>query len=461
MSMSNGFVDILLSQKSESNRMKLLAKYDADSVMKIVCAFLNNDGGWVVVGVADDGTRTDIDVPNVVADIQQNAVQQIKPLPLVYVHEEEYQDGDVALVTVLKGGLPPYSYQSSYYTIAGNAIVKPDVDEMNLLIRRSMNSFSSWEKSTCIDAEWEDLNEELMREVVDEGLKRGRLDVHDNTPEKFLGHLQLTDAPFVKNGAIALFGLEAFRFLPQSKMRIQVMFGGKTASQYEDTIVMKGNLMELSEQAKDYFQHRLPMVSEFHREEWSRKDYIEYPQAVLDEAVTNALIHRDMSDTTGEVNVFIYSDRIEVINPGTMPENLVKRKNKVLPHVSLPRNPLMAEVFYINGKMEKTGRGLKLIHDQMSELKRKLPEWECGEGKTKLTIYRVPIVIKLNDRVAKFLSTKKVGDSFSKQDYLTYWSHAISDGTAKNDLQSMVNSSLCKQEGSGPITKYIVTSVDY
>ena len=291
-------------------------------------------------------------------------------------------------------------------------------------------------------------------------MKRGRLDVRNDTPEKLLGHLYLADVSYVKNGAVALFGLETLRFLPQSKMRIQVMLGGKIANQYEDTAVMDGNLMELSKWAKDYFQHRLPMVSEFHREKWSRKDYIEYPQAVLDEAVTNALIHRDMSDASGEVTVFIYSDRIEIVNPGTMPDNLVKRKNKVLPHVSSPRNPLMAEIFYIDGKMEKTGRGLKLIHDQMNELKRKLPEWECSNGNTKLTIYRVPNMVRLNDRVAKFLSTRKVGDSFSKQDYLRHWGHEISDGTAKNDLLSMVNSRLCRREDSGPTTKYVVLAKD-
>ena len=460
MNTNDGFIDTLLSQKNEGVRVRLLAKYDAESVMKIVCAFLNNEGGWIIVGITEDGLRTDIDAPNVATDIQKNAIQKIKPLPLVYVHDEEYQGGKVVLVTVMKGGLPPYSYDFSYYTIAGDAIIKPGADEINLLIRRSLSSFSSWEKSICLDAEWDDLDAKLMQNVIDEGLASGRLNVSNATPERLLGHLQLTDAPYVKNGAMALFGLETLRFLPQSKMRIQVMLGGKTADQYEDSVVLEGNLMELSNRAKDYFMRRLPMVSEFHREEWDRKDYIEYPQAVLDEAVTNALIHRDMSDTIGEVIVFIYADRIEIINPGTMPDNLVKRKNKVLSHVSSPRNPLMAEVFYIDGKMEKTGRGLKLIHDQMNELKRKLPEWECAEGKTKLTIYRVPNVVRLNDRATKFLSTKKVGDCFSKQDYLEYWNHKISDGTAKNDLQSMVNGALCKQEGSGPTTKYIVISTN-
>lgn len=457
---NNGFIEALLSQKDESVRLRLLSEYDAEKVMRIVCAFLNNDGGWIVVGVSEDGAKTGVEVETVVADIQRNAVQRIKPLPLVYIHAEDYQNGKVVLVTVMKGGLPPYSFDSSYYTMVGDQIVKPNTDEVNLLIRRSMASSSSWEKSTCLDAEWEDLNEELMQEVVAEGLRRGRLDSRNDSPEKLLGNLQLVDNPNVKNGAMTLFGIEAVRFLPQSRMRIQVMLGGKAASQYEDTVVMEGNLLELSKRANDYFMHRLPLVSEFHREEWDRKDYTEYPQDVLDEAVTNALIHRDMSDSTGEVLVFIYADRIEVINPGTMPDNLVKKKNVVQPHVSSPRNPLMAEIFYVDGKMEKTGRGLKLIHDQMNDLRRKLPEWECMDGRTKLTIYRTPNVIRLNARITEFIATKKVGSSFSKQDYLQYWDHKISDPTAKNDLQQMVIACLCRKDGSGPTTRYVVLAND-
>ena len=453
---NNGFIETLLSQKDESARLRLLAEYNAETVMRIVCAFLNNDGGWIVIGASEDGTRTGVDVEVVVADIQRNAVQRIKPLPLLYIHAEDYQDGKVVLVTVMKGGLPPYSFDSSYYTMVGDQVVKPNTDEVNLLIRRSMTSSSSWEKSTCLDAEWEDLNANLMHEVVSKGLERGRLDERNNTPEKLLGNLQLVDTPNVKNGAMALFGQEVSRFLPQSRMRIQVMLGGKAANQYEDTVVMGGNLLELSKRASDYFLNRLPMVSEFHHEEWDRKDYSEYPQDVLDEAVTNALIHRNMSDTTGEVLVFIYADRIEVINPGTMPENLIKKKNVVQPHVSTPRNPLMAEIFYVDGKMEKTGRGLKLIHDQMNDLKRKLPEWECMDGKTKLTIYRTPNIVRLNARVTEYIATKKVGGSFSKQDYLQYWNYKISDPTAKNDLQQMVNADLCRKDGSGPATRYIV-----
>ena len=455
---SNGytFIDVLLSQRGSNVRMKLLATYHAETVMQTVCAYLNNEGGWIIVGLSDKGIRTAIDTHSTVDDIQRNATQKIKPLPLVYVHEEEYQDGKVVLVTVMKGGLPPYSYDSVFYTEVGDMIVRPNADGVNLLMRQSMMTIASWEKSTCLDAEWEDLDSKLMHEVVSEGLKRGRLDSRNDTPEKLLGNLRLIDTPNVMNGAMTMFGVEVFRFLPQSKLRIQVMLGGKGAEQYEDTAVMEGNLFELLKQTQDYFQHRLPMVSAFHKGEWDRKDYTEYPHDVLDEAVTNALIHRDMSETASEILIFIYADRMEIINPGEMPSNLVKKKNLVQPHISTPRNPLMAELFYVDGKMEKTGRGLKLIHDQMNDLKRKLPEWESADGRTKLTIYRTPNVIKLNDRVMEFIPTKKAGEKFSKQDYLQFFGFRISDRTAKNDIQLMENSQLCEKDGSGPSTKYIV-----
>lgn len=452
----NTFIDALLSQKGGNVRLKLMAEYDAEIIMQTICAYLNNEGGWIVVGVAKGGARTAIDMDKVLEDIQRNTTQKIKPLPLVYVHEENYRDGMVVLVTVMKGGLPPYSYNSVYYIEQEDEIVRPDSDKVNLLLRKSMTMVSSWEKSTCLDAEWEDLNPELLKEVFDNGIRKGRTYLLDKSPEKFLGNLGLIDTPFVKNGAMALFGLEVCRFLPQCRVRIQVMLRGVGADQYEDIVVMEGNLLELSKQVNDYFRNRLPMVGEFHREEWDRKEYSEYPQAVLDEAVTNALIHRDMSDTVGEILIFIYKDRIEIINPGEMPENLVKRKNMVQTHISTLRNPQMAEVFYIDGKMEKTGRGLTLIHDRMNELNRRLPEWEVAGGRTKLTIYRTPRVVRLNERVEKFVATMKSGDTFSRRDYLQFWNFEISDGTAKNDLQQMQDNNLCRKEGAGPSTRYVI-----
>lgn len=62
----------------------------------------------------------------------------------------------------------------------------------------------------------------------------------------------------------------------------------------------------------------------------------------------------------------------------------------------------------------------------------------------------------LNARATEFISRMKAGSTFSKQDYLQYWNHKISDPTTKNDIQQLVSSQLCRKDGSGPTTKYVV-----
>ena len=69
---------------------------------------------------------------------------------------------------------------------------------------------------------------------------------------------------------------------------------------------------------------------------------------------------------------------LQITNSGVLPDKLVSGKSKVLPHGSVLRNPLMAEVFYVAGEMEKTGRGMYLISNTMKEAGRKLPEWFQG-----------------------------------------------------------------------------------
>ena len=361
----------------------------------------------------------------------------------------------MVLLTVMKGGLPPYSYKGRYYVEQDGKTIEPNRDDISLLMRQSAME-SNWERATHVDAEWEDLDEDLMAKVVKAGHKNGRLDAKTDTPEQMLGGLGLRDVSYVKNGAVALFATDAATLLRQCQLRIQVMLDGKSAGHYEDTCTLKGNLFSLLDQVRDYFLHRLPMVSAFSDVDWDRKDGDIFPLEVVDEAVTNALIHRDFSDVSGEVLIYIYRDRMEIDNPGEMPKNLVRRKSEVLPHISSPHNPLMAEIFFVGNKMEKTGRGMKLIHDKMEELGMRLPEWESRGGRTKLTLYRTAFERKLNERLEAYLRANNSIKEFTKSEYLAYFKGDISDRTAKNDLALLVQVGKARKVSAGPATRYVL-----
>ena len=81
----------------------------------------------------------------------------------------------------------------------------------------------------------------------------------------------------------------------------------------------------------------------------------EYPEEALREAITNALVHREYA-STATVQIRIYDNRLEVWNPGLLPDALtiadLYRK-----HASYPRNSRLVQLFNRAHLIEHYGTG--------------------------------------------------------------------------------------------------------
>lgn len=83
----------------------------------------------------------------------------------------------------------------------------------------------------------------------------------------------------------------------------------------------------------------------------------------MKEAIINSLCHRDFyNPKTNEIA--IYRDRIEIYNPGQFPfdhdpDEFIAGHGK-----SYPRNPLIAEAFYLAKDIERWGSGLRRIKEE-------------------------------------------------------------------------------------------------
>lgn len=451
--MDNNFLELLLAQKALPANIECIEKAKIDKIAKSICAFLNGQGGWIVVGVDNSGHHVDIDIADTMAKIQYEVSNNIAPLPLVYIQKESYKGEEVVLVTVPKGSLPPYSYVDKYYMLIGDAVITPSSDQISLLMRSSFSIASTWESIGNLYATPESLNKEQMDEVYKKGISSHRLPANPNGLYPTLSELQLADSYEVKNGAVCLFGRDTRSAIPQSRVRIQLMSKGKTTESFDNTLIMEGDIFLLFRETIDYLTKVLPRQSLF-LENGSRSDDFIYPMDVLREALINSLIHRDYTGTTGEISVFIYSDKIEISNPGKLPDKLVKGKSNVTAHVSILRNPLMAEILYIGGYMEKTGRGMELISRKMKDMGKKLPEWTTTSDSTTLTIYNKSVKVELNDRICIFMGHHSINDEFTKQEYIQTFDNQPSKITAQNDISRMIELGLCKRIGKGPSTKY-------
>lgn len=452
--MDNSFVNALLSQAHLPSPLFCLAEASLETIAMKVCACLNEAGGWIVIGVNDDLSYTGLPNADFDKQIQTEITEHISPLPLVYVQKEEYVGNPVVLVTILKGGLPPYTYKGKYYVLSGLETTKPSPDYLSRLLRDSSSFHSEWERINNLYANEDDLDKQLMNKVYEKGLSLGRLNKDQDGLKKVLSELHLLNTTEVSNGAVAMFAYETKGLLPQCRLRIQLMTKGKEANQYEDLFFIEGNVFNVQKKTIDYFKDRLPRVAYFFADKTGRYNDLEYPIGVLDEAISNALIHRDYTDIADEVTVFIYADRVEITNSGELPEKMLASKNRVLPHSSVLRNPLMAEIFYIAGEMEKTGRGMMLISSTMKEAGRKLPEWTSSNGKTTLKIFNKKEKLVENDRIVYFKGKMKKGCYFTKKDYLEVFESKLSKGTVQNDLLLMIKLGVIEKIGEGPSTKY-------
>lgn len=463
MEQSNSFVTTLLNTSASKATVYCKESYDEGVVLPLVCGLLNGDGGWIVIGANAKREVQEIVTEGLISRIQSDVVSTINPLPLVYAAEEDAEGKPVVLITVIKGVLSPYTYRDKCYIIRDGEAVIPSANEMNWMLRNDRGTKISWELSPCVAAEEEQIDFARIRKVMEHGQANKRLRESLDTPEMFLSNLSLTVESWYTQGCVALFGNDASWLLPQCKARIQVMLTGKGSDMYDDTLTISGNAFEVQEGISQYFAKRLPMLSYFSQTEWDRKDKLLYPADVIDEAVTNAIIHRDYSDVFGEITIFIFKDRLVISNSGQMPESVLSGKSKVLPHQSISRNPQMTEVFFVDGKMERTGRGLGLIVSKMKEQGARLPEWTSKDGYTTLTIYRNAKEAKLNQRIREFLEPRALGSEFTKTEYMEVYAD-ISKITAQTDIQTMQLLELCKKRGDGPKTRYVyvkkVTDID-
>lgn len=445
------FLRQLISQK-DNFQVSFFEDYNLEDILKTICAFLNTDGGWVIVGHSGKKLAGLDSVNAKLDEVKSEIANKVIPQPLVYVQDENYQNKKLILINVLKGTRQPYSLGGKNFIRKGSKTVIANQDEISLLLRKPNEFASSWEKLTAIDVTMNELDDNEIHHTIKEAEKLGRGKSIPNNSEGFLNYFQLFDFDSVKNGAVVLFGNDPIKFLPQCRIRITVMPHGKTGSSYRDSILIEDHLFQSFTQVHKYFQQQLPLISEFRDDDWDRKDHEQYPLEALDEAIVNAMVHRDYGDVSGEITIDIYRDKIQITNSGEIPEGILKNKNSFEVYHAVFRNPMIAHMFYLRGKMEKKGRGLLLIKHRFTEYGLKPPEWITQNGYTSLTMYGIPK--PLNNRMKEFLTKLKKGEAFTREEYEKFFKEGISEKTARNDISELESGGWVRKEGKGPSTQY-------
>ncbi|MCX6696380.1 MAG: transcriptional regulator, partial [Methanoregula sp.] len=222
-----------------------------------------------------------------------------------------------------------------------------------------------------------------------------------------------------------------------------------------------GNLFHQFAEGEEALKNFINVRYEITGETPERKEHWDYPLPALREALMNALVHRDYFKKHEQILIKIYDDKIWFHNPGGLPKGLSIEQLKEKPQ-SVPRNPLIARIFYLAGYIEQYGSGIQRILTSFADTGLHEPEFQTDAWSLTLTMKKDIFTEEylaqqgLNERqILAITYLRKLG-SISKREYQDLVS--ISTRTALYDLTALVNKGVLVRVGTGKSSRYSLSS---
>ena len=354
-----------LAKRGESENLEFkTSTASIVSGMQTVCAFLNSEhGGVVIFGVKDDGKIVGQEVTDKTSKEIAAELNKIEPRAKIDVKHVSVADNRQAIILVANAGeKAPYTYDGRSFMRNQSTTMRMPKEEYIYLHNR--NNPELWENLTSDRCLIKNLDHNRIKEIVRRAVFEKRLPeaALSASIQDILKKLNLIVDDKLTNAAVILFCKDEGKQFMQSSIKL-ARFRGTDKSEFLDSKEFRGNAFDLYDKAEGFLVFVLPLAARVKSGDRYRIETPAIPYSVLREALINALAHRDYSYAGGSIDIAVYDDRIEISNNGDLPHG-VSLSLLTQAHKSIPRNPLIANVFYVCRMIERWGRGtLDMIKD--------------------------------------------------------------------------------------------------
>ena len=343
-------IDILLSQGEGS--MLEYKEGLSSAFARTMVAFANSAGGRILVGVRDDGSVVGVTDSNKLRARIQDMARNCDPPVKVLVETV----GEIAVVTVRESDNKPVQCKDGFFWRQGASTQKLTRDE----IRDSFRSEGAirFDTSLCPSFRYpEDFDQEkfdswLGESTISAGGKVEDVLVNIEAAERSDGQLVM------RNAGVLFFARNVRHFFPQAYVTC-LLGKGRDKVRILDRKDFAGGVVADIEDSLRFIERNTRLAYKI--EKLKREEIPEYPMAALREAITNAIMHRDYFEAGANVFVEVYTDRIEVSNPGGLPKGLPAEQFGTR---SVRRNMLIADLLQRIGYIEKAGTGIRRMREE-------------------------------------------------------------------------------------------------
>lgn len=377
-----------------------------EQLAKEIVALANFQGGRVILGVEDDGTISGLQRERIEQWVMNIVRDKIHPLVLPYYEEIKIEnDLFVAVISFPQGVSKPYvlrdrGEEKIFIRIGSTSQLATREQQMRLFEVGGMLHTEllpvSRTNSGCLDKAR--LENYLRDFLLDPDLPG----TDEDWEIRLAGLGFLTEANGLCTVAgLLLFGKNPRHYLKQAGLRVFVfdsqdkeysaqldlIIDAPLVGRWDNTqsgrkLIDNGLIEKFIEQIIPFIKQEYDEIDENFRRnsEWF------YPLDAIREVLLNALAHRDWTRFV-DIEVAVYSDRMEVISPGAM-QNSMTIEKMILGQRS-PRNPIIMEVLRDYGYVDSRGMGVrKKVIPLMRSINNTEPTFEGTEDYLKTVLPR-------------------------------------------------------------------------
>ena len=325
------------------------------SWLKSVSAFANGRGGKLIFGVKEDNTILGLDdYQKDSENISEIIKTKMDSIPEFDMEIEELEGKVILILSIYPGKNTPYfvadsGSRTAYKRVGNQSIPATRIDLFNMSLKGQRVTYDSLESDKKIqDMTFKELAIEYKNKTLKEFEEKDLLSFGLINEE---GNLTIAGSLFAD-------GYQVY----QSRVFCTRWNGLTKANGLMDALddqEFEGNIIYLLKASMDFVKRNSKKM--WKKGPIYRVEYPEYPERAVQEAIVNALIHRDYTVIGSEVHLDIYDDRMEIYSPGGMYDGTFVQNVDPYNVSSSRRNPVLADLFARMDLMERRGSGLRKI----------------------------------------------------------------------------------------------------
>lgn len=438
------------------------------SIWETVSAFANTNGGWIILGITQEGKIFNVTGVENIEKLEQDFLNTIRGQKFNAIIDTQQQIFRLENKRILGFYIKPsnrkpvyFNNQSNTFIRRGSSDQRATKEEIDSMYRDQ--SFGTKSSEKALGTGRESIHDSSLRQYRDY-MSRFNPDVSYNRFEQdeFLNKLRIIEDGNCTYAGLLMLGKREIieKFFPDFRIDLLEIPG----TSYTDAKLRYTFRLDEFENLWEYYFQCFSRLKnhvdvKFLVSAYGFGQELSEGLVAIREALVNLLMHTDYF-SPAKPRIRIFDNSIDFFNPGGLPKSIEELKRK---DISLPRNPILAKLFRMVKLSENVGFGFDKIESNWKRYNHTIPEYEFDFDSVLVKFYLSDkLNDKLNDKLSDKLNTgqQQVFDLISK--HPGSQTNAIEKmlkmpyGTIIRHINSLLKKKLIERRGSKKTGGYFI-----